>query len=84
MGNQDISRLNYGVITLIPKVKEPKNVKQFRLICLLNVSFKIFTKLLIVRLTGVARKKINPIQTTFIWGRYIIDGAVMIDARDST
>jgi hypothetical protein len=36
------------------------------------------------KVNGGSKKKINPIQTTFIWGRYIIDGAVMIDARDST
>ena len=29
MGNLDISRLNYVVITLIPKVKNANNVKQF-------------------------------------------------------
>ena len=29
MGNLDISRLNYGVITLILKVKNANNVKQF-------------------------------------------------------
>jgi hypothetical protein len=78
MGNLDIARLNYGVITLIPKVKEATNVKQFRPICLLNVSFKIFTKLFTVRLTGVANKIINLSQTTFIRGRYIIDGVVMM------
>jgi hypothetical protein len=78
MGNLDIARLNYGVITLIPKVKEATNVKQFRPICLLNVSFKIFTKLFTVRLMGVANKIINLSQTTFIRGRYIIDGVVMM------
>jgi hypothetical protein len=66
------------VITLIPKVKEATNVKQFRPICLLNVSFKIFTKLLTVRLTGVAKKLISLSQTTFNKGRYIIDEAVMM------
>lgn len=29
-GNLDIQRLNYGTITLIPKVKEAFNVKQFK------------------------------------------------------
>ena len=53
LGNLDISMPNYGVITLIPKLKEANNVRQFRSICLLNVSFKIFSKLLMDRLTDV-------------------------------
>ena len=77
-GDLDLTRLNYGVITLVPKVKEANNVKQFRPICLLNVSFKIFTKLLMGRLTMVADKLIGQAQTAFIKGRYIHDGAVLL------
>ena len=57
LGNLDIKRLYYGVITLVPKVKYANDVKQFRPICLLNVSFKIFTKLMMDRLTGVVAVK---------------------------
>ena len=78
LGQLDIARLNYGVITLVPKVTDAKDVKQFRPICLLNVSFKIFTKLLMGRLSSVAEKLISPSQTAFIKGRYIYDGAVML------
>jgi hypothetical protein len=59
LGNLDIARLNYGVITLVPKVKEDNNVKQYRPICLLNISFKIFTKLIMERLTGCVDKLIR-------------------------
>ena len=59
LGNLDIGRLNYGVITLIPKVKDANSIKQFKPICLLNVSFKIFTKLLLDRLTVVAGKLVS-------------------------
>jgi len=31
----DLKRLNYGVITLIPKLKEANTIKQYRPICLL-------------------------------------------------
>lgn len=31
----DIKRLNYGVITLVPKVKDANNIKQYRPICLM-------------------------------------------------
>jgi hypothetical protein len=74
----DLERLNYGVITLVPKAIEANEVKLFRPICLLNVSFKIFTRLLYRRLSGFATKLISPHQTTFIRGRYIVDGAVML------
>lgn len=74
----DISRLTYGVITLITKVKEAKCVQQFRPICLLNVIFKNFTKLLVERLTYMAQKLVDPCQTAFIKGRFIIDGVVML------
>lgn len=55
----DLSRLNYGAITLIPKIKDAINVKQFRPICLLNVSFKIFTNLLLNRLSPFMDKVID-------------------------
>lgn len=32
--------LNFGVITLLPKIKEAKQIQQYMPICLLNVSFK--------------------------------------------
>jgi hypothetical protein len=50
----NLARLNFGVITLIPKVKGANNIKQFRPICLLKVIYKIITKVLTVRLTRVA------------------------------
>lgn len=68
MGQLDIARLNYGVITLIPKVEDANNVKQFRPICLLNVSFKIFTKLMLGRLSTYAASLTSPSQTTFVKG----------------
>jgi mannosylglycoprotein endo-beta-mannosidase len=40
--NLDIGRLNYGIITLLPKIKEANNIRQYRPICLLNVVYKIF------------------------------------------
>ena len=78
LGALDISRLNYGVITLVPNVQDANNVKQFRPICLLNISFMVFTKLLMTRLTDMADKLISKAQTAFVRGRYILDGAVML------
>lgn len=77
-GELDLRRLNYGVITLIPKLKEASNIKQFRPICLLNVSFKILTKLLANRLGMIVDKIINDSQSAFIRGRNILDGVVAL------
>jgi hypothetical protein len=40
----DLRRLNYGVITLVSKVRDANNIRQYRSIYLLNVDFKIFFK----------------------------------------
>ena len=45
-GKLDLQRINYGTITLLPKTKEANKIQQYRPICLLNVIYKIFTKVL--------------------------------------
>ena len=53
-GELPLHSLNFGVITLLPKKKDTTKVQQYRTICLLNVSFKIFTKVLTNRLSTIA------------------------------
>ena len=77
-GHLDLFRLNYGILTIVPKVKGANNTKQFRPICLLNVVYKIITKTLTIRLNKVADKIISPNQSAFIPGRFILDGVVVI------
>jgi hypothetical protein len=77
-GKLNLSRLNYGIIVLIPKIKEVVNVKQFMPICLLNVFYKFFTKVLASRLMGVADDIISENQTTFITGRNILEGVLIL------
>lgn len=77
-GNLDIARINYGILVLLPKVKGANQIKQFRPICLLNVIYKIITKILTIRLSKIAGKIINEQQTTFIPGRYILDGMLVV------
>jgi hypothetical protein len=74
----DIKRLNYGVITLVPKLKEANNFKHFKPIGLLNVDFKCFTKVLTNILIPVAKKVISKDQTRFIEGRNILEGVVVL------
>jgi hypothetical protein len=74
----DLRRLNYGVIILVPKNKEASTIKQYRPICLLNVDFKKNPKLLTDRITPIADKLISDSQTTFIKGRNILEGVVIL------
>jgi hypothetical protein len=70
--------LNFRIVTLLPKIKEATRIEQYRPICLLNVSFKIFTKVATNRLMGVANKVVQPSQTAFILGRNIMEGVVIL------
>jgi hypothetical protein len=69
----DVDRLNYGVITLIPKIKEASKIQQYRPICLLNVSYKIITKPLMLRFEDCMSRIINKSQNAFIKGRNIMN-----------
>jgi hypothetical protein len=68
---------NFGIITLLPKHREASHIKHLRPICLLNVSFKFFTKVAVNRMTRIDTKLINPSQTAFIPGRNIMEVVVM-------
>jgi hypothetical protein len=48
--------LNFGVTTLVPKVQDANKIQQYRAIaiCLLNVSFKIFTNVATLHVNSVA------------------------------
>ena len=70
--------LNFGIITLIPKVQEATKIQQYRLICVLNVSFKFFTKVAMNRLNKVAQTVVSPMQTAFLPGRNIMEGVVIL------
>jgi hypothetical protein len=74
----DLERINYGIINLTPKSDEADIIPKFRPICLLQVLFKIFTKTLTIRAIPVLDKIIQPCQITFIKGRYITDGVMLL------
>jgi len=73
-----IHSLNFEIITLLPNVADAAKIQQYRPICLLNVSFKIFTKVLNNIISKMADKLIGPSQTAFILGHYIMEGVVML------
>jgi len=68
--------LNYGIITLLPKVVDAERIQQFRPICLLNCLYKWITKVLTLRLESVADKVILHSQTAFMKGRNIMYGVM--------
>jgi hypothetical protein len=43
-GDLPIFSLNFSVIMLFPKSQDANTIQMYRPICLLNVSFKVFTK----------------------------------------
>jgi hypothetical protein len=76
-GQLDLFRLNFAMLTLIPKVEEASEMKNFRPISLLNCSFKIFSKVLTIRLEKVCQRLIAKEQSAFIRGRYILESVVI-------
>jgi hypothetical protein len=77
-GTLPLNRLNFGNIILLPKKKDARVIQQYRPICLLNVSLKIFIKVVTNRLNIITRKLIRPTQTTFLPGRNIMEGAIIL------
>jgi hypothetical protein len=78
MNKLDLKRLNFGIITLVPKVQEANTIKQYRPICLLNVDFKFFPKLLNDRIIPITNNIISESQPAFIKGMNILEGVVIL------
>ena len=77
-GQLHLFQLNFGTITLLPKKAEAVRIEQFRPICLLNISFKIFTKVGTNRLTQITHAVVQPNQTAFMPDRNILEGVVVL------
>jgi hypothetical protein len=73
-----VSRLNYGIITLLPEVGEASRIQQYRPICLLNCIYKWITKTLTIRISPYAEKLISKEQTAFMKGRDIMSGVMAL------
>jgi hypothetical protein len=71
----EISRLNYALITLIPK-EGAKSFKMLRPISLINCSFNIFAKALNNRLVPICYRLLSGNQTTFVKRRFIVESVV--------
>ncbi|XP_021621451.1 uncharacterized protein LOC110621477 [Manihot esculenta] len=72
-----LKNANHTVISLIPKVKSVKTMKDFRPIGLCNVFYKIIAKLLTLRLQPLMDSIVGSEQNAFIKGRLISDNVLI-------
>jgi hypothetical protein len=77
-GELPLFHLNFSTIILLPKKENAIQIQQYRPICLLNVSFKIFTKVGTNRISEVVHTVVRPTQTAFMPGRHILEGVVVL------
>ncbi len=72
-----LKKINYTHIALIPKIKNPQRVFDFRLISLCNVIYKIISKVLVNRLQRILPQIISDSQSAFLSGRLITDNVAV-------
>ena len=72
------SFLSYFV-TLIPKVKVPVSLKEYRPISLLGSLYKFLSKVLATRLSKVMNSIISGSQSAFLKGRHLVDGVLVVN-----
>lgn len=65
-------------VFLIPKVMDPTSFDKFRSICLCSVVYKIFSKIIIRRLTSCLNRIISLEQGAFILGRSIFENITLV------
>ena len=75
-GTLNVARLNYAIITLIPKEQDARDMRKFRPISLGNCSLKIISKAITNRIASVGSRIIASNQTAFIKGRFILESVV--------
>jgi hypothetical protein len=68
LGRVNIVRLNFGIISLIPKIKGADSIKQFCPIALINIIFKFVAKAFAIRLAPLAHRRFDRSQSAFIRG----------------
>jgi hypothetical protein len=72
-----LKAINHTYITLIPKVKNPEDVKEFHPISLCNVIYKIISKVLANRLKCILPQIVSESQSAFVLGRLITNNILV-------
>nr|XP_027099048.1 uncharacterized protein LOC113718336 [Coffea arabica] len=68
---------SHSMVVLIPKVDGASHWREFRPLSLCNVSSKVVSKILAVRISKLLPKLISPWQTGFVPGRGIVDNVLL-------
>ncbi|KAE8813355.1 Signal recognition particle 54 kDa protein, chloroplastic [Hordeum vulgare] len=77
-GVSNLSRLNFGIIFLTPKVPGASDIRQFRPITVINVIFRILAKGYTSRAALLAPRITHPNQKAFVKGHLILDGILVL------
>ncbi|GJY01145.1 hypothetical protein Tco_0359297 [Tanacetum coccineum] len=72
-----LKELNHMIIALIPKVKSPSRINDYRLISCCNVIFKCITKIIANRIKESLKILVSPNQLAFVPGRRISDNILL-------
>lgn len=70
--------INETHVCLIPKIKEATTVREFRPICLCNITYKIITKIISNRLKPIMNSLIGPHQISFLQNRQAGDNTIIV------
>ena len=71
--------INNTFIALIPKIECPQRLNDFRPISMVRSLYKVLSKVLTNRLRRVMSSVISSTQSTFIHGRQILDGILIVN-----
>lgn len=72
-----LKELNHTIIALIPKVRSPTRVNDYRPISCCNVVFKCISKIIANRMKMCLKDIISPNQSAFVPGRSIADNILL-------
>ena len=76
-GELDLFRLNFSLLTLVPKEVDAVRLEKFRPLAMTNCSFNFFSKCVTNKFGPICHELISPNQTAFIKSRYIVESIVV-------